>query len=213
VGFQPAHSNPNNAITGTVIAMNNNPNPHRRRALRLREFDYTQAAAYFVTVCTHHRTCLFGEITDGKMLLHDPGRIVRAAWQALPQHYPHVRLDAFVVMPNHIHGVIVLTPMGSVGAVLAGAGLKPAPTESTTVARRHGLTEIVRAFKMFSARRVNATRAAPGTPLWQRNYYEHVVRDEDELNRIREYIDLNPLQWDLDGDNPRNLTTRDASIP
>jgi len=193
--------------------MNNIPDTPRRRALRLRDFDYSQAAAYFVTVCTHHRECLFGEITDGKMLLHDPGRIVQAAWQALPQHYPHVCLDAFVVMPNHVHGIIILSSMENVTEDLAGAGLKPAPTGSPTIARRHGLPEIVRAFKTFSARRVNAARTAPGTPLWQRNYYEHVVRDEDELNRIREYIDLNPLQWDLDRENPRNLTTRNAPIP
>lgn len=193
--------------------MNNIPDPQRRRALRLRDFDYTQAAAYFVTVCTHHRARLFGEITNGKILLHDPGRIVQAAWQALPQHYPHVRLDVFVVMPNHVHGIVILAPVDSVGAGLAGAGFKPAPTELPTIAKRHGLPEIVRAFKTFSARRVNAARTAPGTPLWQRNYYEHVVRDEDELNRIREYIDLNPLQWDLDRENPRNLTTPNVPMP
>jgi len=187
--------------------MNNNPDLHRRRSLRLRDFDYTQASAYFVTVCTHRRECLLGEITNGKMLLHDPGRIVQATWQALPQHYPNVCLDAFVVMPNHVHGIIILSPMENVTEDLAGAGLKPAPTGSPTITKRHGLPEIVRAFKTFSACRVNAARAAPGTPLWQRNYYEHVVRDEDNLHRIREYIDLNPLQWDLDRENPRNLTT------
>ena len=184
--------------------MDNIPDQQRRRALRLRDFDYAQTAAYFVTVCTYRRACLFGDVTDGKMLLHDPGRIVQAAWQALPEHYPHVRVDAFVVMPNHVHGIVILAPKDSVGAGLAGAGWKPAPTESSTIARRHGLPEIVRAFKTFSARRVNAARAAPGTPLWQRNYYEHVVRDADELNRIREYIDLNPVQWAMDRENPRN---------
>ncbi len=198
--------------------MNNTPDTQRRRALRLRDFDYTQAAAYFVTVCTHHRACLFGEILDGKMHLHEPGRIVQAAWQALPQHYPHLCLDAFVVMPNHVHGVIILAPaedarVGLTAAGDVGAGFKPAPTEFPTVARRHGLPEIVRAFKTFSARRVNAARAALGKPLWQRNYYEHVVRNEDDLSRIREYIDLNPLQWDLDRENPRHLTTPNIPIP
>jgi hypothetical protein len=155
--------------------MNDIPDQQRRRAMRLREFDYAQAAAYFVTVCTHHRSCLFGEITDGTMHLHDPGRIVQAAWQALPEHYPHVQLDAFVVMPNHVHGVIILAPtedarVGLTAAGDVGAGFKPAPTSmepvsATTVARRHGLPEIVRAFKTFSARRVNAARATPGIPL------------------------------------------------
>jgi REP element-mobilizing transposase RayT len=112
------------------------------------------------------------------------------AWADLPQHYLNVKCDAFVIMPNHIHGIILLREFN------VGAGLKPAPT------RRHGLPEIVRALKTFSARRINEIRRTPGASVWQRNYYEHVVRNDDELLCIREYILNNPMRWDNDRENP-----------
>jgi putative transposase len=168
------------------------PDIHHRRSIRLKEYDYSQPGAYFVTVCTHNRECLFGKMINGIMMLTDPGKIVTACWNDMPSHYPQVELDAFVVMPNHIHGINILRHPDDVGA-----GLKPAPTLI-----RHGLTEIVRAFKTFSARRVNVARNAPGTPLWQRNYYEHVIRGENDLNAVREYITNNPAGWDKDDENP-----------
>ena len=91
------------------------PEKHRRRSLRLRDYDYSQAGAYFVTICTHNRTCLFGDIVDGEMRLNEDGRLAQSVWEALPKHYSHVELDAVVVMPNHVHGIIVLTatPVGA----------------------------------------------------------------------------------------------------
>lgn len=94
---------------------------HHRRSIRLKGYDYSRSGAYFVTICTQNRECLFGEIVDGKMRLNEPGRILQTTWDALPKHYPHVELDAWIIMPNHVHGIVVL------GVV--GAGLKPAPTE------------------------------------------------------------------------------------
>jgi REP-associated tyrosine transposase len=161
-----------------------NPNEHHRKSIRLRDYDYTQAGAYFVTVCTHNAVCIFGAVVDGKMVLSDEGRVVEGSWNDLPHHYPHVQLDAFVIMPNHVHGIIMLMHH-------VGAGLKPAPTEL----RRHGLPEIVRAFKTFSSRCINQLRRTIGTPVWQRNYYEHVIRNEDDLCEIRRYIDNNPARW------------------
>ena len=102
-------------------------------------------------------------------------------------------------MPNHIHGIVVISDHDA-AAGLVGAGLRPAPTEP--VGRRHGLPEIIRAFKGFSARRVNALRGTPGAPVWQRNYYEHIIRDEIDLDRIRQYILDNPLRWEEDRENP-----------
>ncbi len=162
----------------------------RRKSIRLQEYDYSQPGVYFVTICTQNRECLFGNIGDEKMILNEYGRIVLSCWNDLPNHYSHVRLDAFQIMPNHGHGIIFIV----------GAGLKPAPTPT----KRHGLPEIVRAFKTFSARRINESRRTPGESIWQRNYYDRIIRDEDELNRIREYIIYNPLKWDLDHDNPQN---------
>jgi len=184
----------------------------QRRSIRLRGYDYAQAGAYFVTVVTRERTCSFGEIVDGEMMLNEFGRIVQTVWVELPEHYSSVECDACVIMPNHVHGIIVLADDrgGGVNDVGAGlkpargvvadlnsvrAGLKPAPT-------RIALPEIVRAFKTFSARGINELRETPRTMVWQRNYYEHVVRGENELNRIREYIANNPLQWKIDRENP-----------
>jgi len=157
----------------------------RRRSLRLPEYDYSQAGAYFVTICVSQRKCLLGEIRDGAIQLNDSGTIVRDCWHDLAHHYPNMELDAFVVMPNHIHGVVVLV----------GAGLRPAPTNPP-------LSEIVRVFKSFSSRRINALRGTPGLTFWQRGYYEHIVRDDKSLDRIREYIVNNPRRWELDQENP-----------
>ena len=170
---------------------------HHRRSIRLKGYDYSQPGAYFVTICTQDRVCLFGDVIGGEMQVNALGEIVQAVWDGLSEHYPFVVLDAFVVMPNHVHGVIIITePM-------VGAGLKPAPTKP--VCQHHGLSEIVRAFKTFSARRINGLRGTSGVPIWQRNYYEHIIRTEDALQRIREYIATNPLRWHLDRENPHRL--------
>ena len=168
---------------------------HQRRSIRLPGYDYAQPGAYFVTLCTHDREALFGEVMADAMRLNPYGEIVSMVWQDLPRHYPRVELDAFVIMPNHVHGIIVLNDDDGVGA-----GLRPAPT----LTKRHPLSEIVRAFKSFSARRINALRATPGVPVWQRNYYEHIIRNELEWDAIRKYIDLNPDRWALDHDHPAN---------
>ncbi len=167
-----------------------------RRSIRLSGFDYSQDGAYFVTVCTQNRDCVFGELEDGNMVLNSYGQIVSNIWRDLPDHYFHVRSDQFVVMPNHIHGIMILNRNHVVG-IDVGAGLKPAPT-----AKIHALPEIIRGFKTFSSRRINELRGTPGTGLWQRNYYEHIIRDDDELNRIRQYIIDNPINWDTDRNNP-----------
>jgi len=126
------------------------------------------------------------------MLLNEFGQIVTKCWYDLTNHYAEITLDAFIVMPNHIHCIIVINND-------VGAGFKPAPTD-----KRHGLSEIVRAFKAFSSRYINQIRNTPGIPVWQRNYYEHVIRTEKELDQIREYIVNNPIQWELDIENPQN---------
>ena len=181
--------------------MGHAPERHRR-SIRLDGYDYTESGAYFVTICTQDHLCLFGEMVNGSMRLNAAGQIVQHAWCHLPNHYPHVELDAFVVMPNHVHMVVMLTQ----GNELVGAGLKPAlvhgsaPTSGAP--KRHGLAEIVRAFKTFSSRRINERRGFQGTPLWQRNYYEHIIRNERALNHIRRYIIENPARWGQDRENP-----------
>lgn len=190
---------------------------HRRRSIRLKHYDYAQAGAYFVTICTHQRGCLFGAAANGAVRLNEYGCIAGDAWGELPGHYGYLALDAFVVMPNHVHGILVL-PSDDVPVV--GAGFKPAPTKSDPMTntpapamRRHGLPEIVRAFKTFSARRVNKIRQTPGVPVWQRGYYEHIIRDDESLRRIREYIWNNPAQWENDEENPWMVDRDRAEFP
>jgi len=150
---------------------------------RLAGFDYSQAGAFFVTVCTAGRRCLFGNIVDDAMVLTPIGRLVQEVWEEIPTHHEGVQTDAFMVMPNHVHGVIV-----QVGLESAMSG---APT----------LGEVVRAWKArvtVEGRR----RALVHGPLWQRGYHDHIVRDDQDLDRIRRYIDDNPMAWALDEENP-----------
>ncbi|MDP2661064.1 MAG: transposase [Dehalococcoidia bacterium] len=174
---------------------------HHRRSIRLPTYDYSQPGAYFVTLCAEQRTCLFGEIVEEEMRLNEYGAVVRACWHNLPVHFPYLTLDEMIVMPNHVHGILALgESAGSVSAHGVGAGLRPAPT--VVARKRHGLPEIVRALKSFSARRINTLRGTPGTRVWQRNYYERVMRNHRELEKVREYITTNVSRWALDRENP-----------
>ncbi|MEX2431192.1 MAG: transposase [Dehalococcoidia bacterium] len=171
------------------------PDKHHRRSIRLRGYDYGSAGAYSITVVTQERACLFGDVVNGEMKPNHLGDIVQACWEDLPAHYPHAALDAFTLMPNHVHGIIVL----SVGlGVLDGTR----STREGRASRGHGVPEVLRAFKAFSARRINEARGMEGTSVWQRNYYEHVIRDDAEVQATRQYIADNPLQWALDAENP-----------
>ncbi len=175
-------------------AMTNDPHRLNRHSIRLRGYDYTQAGLYFLTICAYRRQCLFGKIRNGKMLLNEAGRIVRGVWQALPARFPSVSLDTWVVMPNHLHAIIVLQ----------GAGFTPmkGAASSAPTPGRVALGSIARAFKSLSAIQVNRKLGRTGSPLWQRNYYEHVIRRGADLDDIRRYIAENPSRWAEDPENP-----------
>jgi putative transposase len=163
-----------------------------RRSPRLHGYNYAENGAYFVTICTHNRASLFGEVVEGSAKLNPYGQVVDQCWHDLRLHYSGVELDEFVVMPNHVHGIVVITG-GDVGE-----GLRPSPTKN----KQHGLPELIRAFKSFSARKINELRGTSGTSVWQRSYYEHIIRNENSLAKVRQYIQLNPLNWELDKENP-----------
>jgi REP element-mobilizing transposase RayT len=165
-------------------------NRDHRGSIRLAGHDYTRPGAYFVTFRVAGTDLSLGEVNDGHAVLNEYGRAVVDAWNVLPEHYPRVALDAFVVMPNHVHGLIVLKQRE---ATNVGAGLRPAPSAKSQ--RSLGLSEVVRALKSFSARRINELREAPGASVWQRNYYERVIRGEAELQRVRRYVSDNPANW------------------
>ncbi len=165
-----------------------------RQSIRLRKYDYTSAGAYFVTLCAHQRKDLFGEIWKGVMYPDDWGDIVRETWLEIPRHHPHVQTDAFVVMPNHIHGILVFDRRG-----LPWQTTTPPPGLGYRVPGSLG--SVVGMFKSAVTKRINDLHDAHGIPIWQRNYYERIIRDEDELNAVRAYLENNPLAWDTDGEN------------
>jgi putative transposase len=170
----------------------------RRHSIRLKEYDYGQPGAYFVTVCTHHRECLFGEIVKEQIHLSKTGMVVKSVWEELPQRYPYTGIDVNMIMPNHFHGIITI----DVGAIHES----PLRNSLVTPSRRKMLlSKMVGYFKMNSAKRINDLRGTPGQPVWQRNYYEHVIRNEVDLEEIREYIQNNPLKWLEDENHPANI--------
>ena len=168
-----------------------------RPSLRLSGYDYAEAGAYFITTNTKNRLPILAEVRRRSVLLTSAGQVVRTVWLHLPRHYPHVSLDEFVVMPDHIHGILILDP-----TPLGAAGLRPAAAEVKELegAAEPGLPEIIRALKSFSARAINKARNTPGAAVWQRGYHERVIRSDEELARLREYIVNNPERAALDAD-------------
>jgi REP element-mobilizing transposase RayT len=233
-----------------------NSNIHHRRSIRLKVYDYTQQGAYFVTICTHQRNCLFGEIVDGEIKLNTNGEIARDSWLSIPRHFKNVELDEFVIMPNHLHGIIIIESSEVAGEALANQDLSQsfsevagealanqdfsqlfsevagealanqdfskqqnlsgqcfAPTVHTgeTVkingTKPQSLAAITQNYKSVSTRQINRMNKAKGNVIWQRNYYEHIIRNEEALNNIREYIVNNPINWVKDQENPANFQT------
>jgi REP element-mobilizing transposase RayT len=177
------------------------PFKHHRRSIRLNDYDYAQAGAYFVTIVIRDPELSLGNIVDGEMRLNEFGAIVQSCWDDLPAHYPHVELDAFVVMPNHVHGVVVIVDDGGVvGARHASPVHNPSqPPRGTPPG---SLGAIVGSFKSAATKRINELRGTQGTTIWQRNYFEHIIRNEKDLAHIRQYIDDNPANWVRDDENP-----------
>ena len=176
------------------------PSRHRR-SVRLPTYDYSQAGAYFVTICTQDRDLFFDRPSIRSM--------AEACWLAIPKHFPRVRLDEWVVMPNHLHGIV-----GIEEGVRGGVQLN-APTEgqisprdgtnpfSVISSRRGTLGVIVRTYK--AAVTTSCRMAGYDKFAWQRNYYEHIIRSEADLDRVRNYIRDNPLNWETDENNPKNI--------
>jgi REP-associated tyrosine transposase len=153
------------------------PDLHHRRSIRLKDFDYSLSGAYFLTICTYERECVL--VTDALQ------EAVSSEWRALSDRFPSVQPDEFIVMPNHVHGVLMINE-----------------DESSS---RVALAQVVSAFKSLAAIKCNRLLGRADRPFWQRNYYERIVRDEDELSRVRQYIRDNPEKWAYDKNNPANF--------
>ncbi len=294
------------------MTVRHGPERYHRRSIRLRGYDYRQRGAYFVTIVAQDRHCLFGNVDGNIVRLNEAGRVARMVWEEIPAHFPHVELDAFVVMPNHIHGIIVIASNDAVGTTASdpphvgathvgathvgathASPLRPSPepsrpsdprrspdppqigathaspvspspepsrpsdprrspdppqigaTHASPVSPspepsrpsdprrppdppdmgathmgathasplplrpsgppRRSIGAIVGSYKSVVSKRINELRGTPGAPVWQRNYYEHIIRDASSLNRIREYIANNPARWAQDADNPDRI--------
>ena len=158
-----------------LIDMKFDPQKHHRHSIRLPGYDYSLAGAYYVTLVAHDREPLFGEVVEAEMKLSRYGQIVESTWLDLPKHYPLLELDTFCIMPEHVHAILVLPEDG-----------------------RRPLSEILRAFKSYAARRINLLRKTAGVPVWQRDYYEHIIRDNADYLAKRKYILDNPMNWKND---------------
>jgi REP element-mobilizing transposase RayT len=177
-----------------------NPVLHHRRSIRLKDYDYSQQGTYFVTVCAQNRLSLFGCIAEEKMLLNDAGKFANKCWLEIPEHFPHVTLDEFIVMPNHIHGIIIIDTMDNVG-VQNFEPLHKQNKYQQIIPKSIG--SIIRGFKIGVTKWFRTNTNIYN--VWQRNYYEHIIRNEDGLNRICEYIINNPIQWQFDRENPHHI--------
>jgi len=171
------------------------PEKHNRRSIRLRGYDYSKPGAYYVTICTENHDCLFGEIENGKMRLNESGEIIKNEWKNTRKIRPNVILDKYVIMPDHFHAIIIIEPeLLDYPRINDNNSMERADRIRFRSPSKN-LGAIIRGFKSATAKQINILRQTPGAPLWQRNYYEHILRNENDLNRIRTYIINNPSNW------------------
>lgn len=177
-----------------------------RRTVRLPDFDYSQAGAYFVTICAFQHKCVFGEIVNGEVSLSPRGAVVEECWKSIPDHFPTVNLGAFIVMPNHMHGIIHITTIDN-ACSCRGTACRAPTADNQLNNEKFGqpvsgsIPTIVRSFKSAVTKRVFELSSTPSLPIWQRGYYEHIIRTEHAYTQIEGYILENPLRW---GDDPEN---------
>jgi len=194
---------------------NFDPQKHHRRSIRLKGYDYSQPGGYFVTIVSWQRECLFGEIVDGRMELNQYGGIVQRWWNEIPNHFPNVETIAFVIMPNHVHGIIVITDIRRGTVPVPGVDGQTTQQDvdvdslnlggETPPLRPPTLGQVVAYFKYQSTKELNLLNETGAiTKFWQRNYYEHIIRNEQEMQKIWDYIESNPVNWADDDENPMN---------
>lgn len=190
---------------------------YRRRSIRLKGFDYSQTGYYFVTICTRERECLLGEIADYKIKLNEMGKMAERTWHEIPIHFPNFVMDQCMIMPNHLHGIIrILGENQNKDAAKGGGLMNQTPTLQRSsdgdsnsdqwIMMKDPALTLGKIIRFLKARSTQAIRKNMGISFyWQRNYFEHIVRDKSELFRIREYIRENPANWSADEDNPLNI--------
>jgi putative transposase len=186
-----------------------------RKSIRLKEYDYARAGAYFVTICSWNKQCVFGTVEEDTVQLNELGRVVESCWQEIPEHFAKVELDEFIIMPNHIHGIIILndqedyTCRDTIHRVRESSG--ESKTESFGNPTASSIPTIIRTFKAAVTRESRRLRLFTSERLWQGGYFERIIRNENAMMKAREYIVNNPLEWHFDRENP--AVGHDKSCP
>jgi len=203
--------------------MKYNPNKHKRKSIRLKGYDYSQAGLYFITICVQNRACLLGNIIDGKMNLNDAGVMVENEWLALVKRFSNIKLHEYIVMPNHFHAILEITddPVGATLVVAPNNAVdqqlrgypswvpqrRPQRISQSVMANKKTLGNMVGAFQSITTNEYirevkNNNWQRFDKKLWQRNYWEHIIKNESDYNRIANYIIENPVKWERDKLNP-----------
>jgi len=167
---------------------------HNRKSIRIKGYDYFQPNWYYITICTFEKKCIFGKIQNGVIILNEFGHIARTEWERTKALRKNINLDYFVIMPNHIHGIIIIEPPD----VGAHCNVPLRQEKSFGKSTKNTIPTIVKLYKATVTKQINNLRQTPAIPVWQRNYYEHIIRNDIDLYKIRQYIHNNPIKWEDD---------------
>jgi len=171
---------------------------HNRQSNRLQGYDYSSPGAYFVTIVSRNRLPIFGGIISGEVHVSRIGKIVKDCWLEIPKHFQSVTLDEYVIMPNHLHGIVIIDEHHRVGARHASPNSTNDKNTKPKGTPIQSLGAIIGSFKSAATKRIHKEGLIKDQFIWQRNYYEHVIRDDEDYLRIVEYIQFNPITWEND---------------
>jgi len=169
----------------------------KRKSIRLPAYDYSLFGAYFITICVKDMKCILGDVIEKEMNLNRFGKVADSMWSEIANCYDNVDLDEFIIMPNHMHGIIIIGPFHEKESSSTGfvGAIQESPAMTILQRRRMLLSKIVGRYKMRSAKKINQERKTPGISVWQRSFYKHIIRNDDDLFNIRDYIVKNPINW------------------
>ena len=199
--------------------MKYNPDIHKRQSIRLQGYDYSQSGLYFITICCYERECLFGNIINSQITLNNFGELIKEEWLKSAEIRKEIELDEFVIMPNHFHGIVIINQeinrdfiknnveasdnnVGANGRSPLRQEIQSSPPKISM--KPKSLSSLIAGFKSATTKKINMIRNTPQNPVWQRNYYDHIIRNDESSTRIREYLQNNPLSWENDQLHPNN---------
>ncbi|MFN9398166.1 MAG: transposase, partial [Dolichospermum sp.] len=196
--------------------MTYNPDIHKRQSIRLKGYDYSQSGLYFITICCYQRECLFGNIMNSQIILNNFGQLIKEEWLKSAEIRKEIEFDDFVIMPNHFHGIVIINQEinsdfmkndvdfqdNNVGANGRSPLQQIQSSRPKISMKPKSISSLIAGFKSATTKKINIIRNTPQNPVWQRNYYDHIIRNDESLARIREYVQNNPLSWENDQLHP-----------